>query len=105
MKKEAKDESVHQILNRLKLSTKSYMCSEKLKVDREDILMDFFQFYKGVHFDPVITIKVQIKGEPAVDTGGVPRQAFMDVFAELASGSSDILFFWIIPLSQKLLSS
>lgn len=93
VKKEAKDESVHQILNRLKLSMKPYMCSEKLKVDREDIVMDFFQFYKSVHFDPVIPIKVQIKGEPAVDTGGVLRQAFTDVFAELASGSSCLRLF------------
>lgn len=93
MKKETKDESVHQILNRLKLSMKPYMCSEKLKVDREDIVMDFFQFYKSVHFDPVIPIKVHIKGEPAVDTGGVLRQAFTDVFAELASGSSCLRLF------------
>ena len=42
VKREAKDEGVHQILNRLKLSMKPYMCSEKLKVDREDIVVDFF---------------------------------------------------------------
>lgn len=93
MKKEAKDESVHQILNRLKVSMKPYVCSEKLKVDREDTVMDFFQFYKSVHFDPVIPIKVQIKGEPAVDTGGLLRQVFTDVFAELASGSSCLRLF------------
>ncbi|PFX23510.1 hypothetical protein AWC38_SpisGene11949 [Stylophora pistillata] len=88
MKKEARDDSVHQILNGLKLSMKPYMCSEKLKVDREDIIMDFFQFDISVHFDPAIPIKVQSKGEPAVDTGGLLRQAFTDVFTELASGSS-----------------
>ncbi|XP_022780115.1 uncharacterized protein LOC111321486 isoform X1 [Stylophora pistillata] len=93
MKKEAKDESVHQILNRLKVSMKPYVCSEKLKVDREDTVMDFFQFYKSVHFDPVIPIKVQINGEPAVDTGGLLRQVFTDVFAELASGSSCLRLF------------
>ncbi|PFX23509.1 Retrovirus-related Pol polyprotein [Stylophora pistillata] len=83
--KEAKDDSVHQILNGLKLTMKPYMCLEKLKVDREDIVMDFFQFYISVHFDPAIPIKVQGKGEPAVDTGGLLRQAFTDVFTELAS--------------------
>ena len=59
--------------NRLKLSMKPYKCSEKLKVHREDINMDFFQFYKSVHFDPVIPI--------------------MDVFAELARGSSCLQLF------------
>ena len=43
VKKEAKEESERQILNRLKLSMKPHMCSEKLEVDREDIVMDFFQ--------------------------------------------------------------
>ena len=91
VRKETHDEDVHQILNRLKLSMKSYMYSEKLKVDREDLVIDVFHFYKSQHFDPTIPVRVQMKGEPAVDTGGVLRQVFTDVFADLASGSSTCL--------------
>ena len=40
----------------------------------------------------MIPIKVQIKGEPAVDTGRVLRKAFTDVFAELARGSSSLRY-------------
>ena len=44
MVKEKPEENkyVHQILNELKFSMKPYMYSEKLKVDKEDIVMDFF---------------------------------------------------------------
>ena len=81
------------ILNKLKKSMKPYMHSEKLKVDKEDLVMDFFHFYKSPEFDPVIPVKIQMRGEPAVDTGGVLRQAFTDVFGEISSGNSCLRLF------------
>ena len=69
------------------------MCSEKLKVDKEDFIMDFFHFYKCKDFDPQIPVKVQIKGKPVVDTEGMLRQAFTDVFVEIATGSSGLRLF------------
>ena len=77
---------VHQILNRLKLSMKPCMHSEKLEVDEEDLVRHFFHYYKSPEFDPSIPVKVRMKGEPAVDRGGVLLQAFTDVFAQIASG-------------------
>ena len=87
MAKEVPDEEVHQILNRLKLSMKPYMHSEKLKVDEEDLIDGFFlHYYKSPEFDPSIAVKVRMKGESAGDTGGVLRQTFTDVFTQIASG-------------------
>ena len=72
---------------------KPYTDSVKLKIDREDIVMDFFHHYKSPEFNEVVPIKVQIKGEPAIDTGGVLRQAFTDVFHEIAGGESYLRLF------------
>ena len=72
---------------------KPYMDSVKLKVDKEDIVMYFFHFYKSPEFDPVVPVKVQMRGEPAVDTGGVLSQAFTDVFGEILSGKSYLRLF------------
>ena len=52
------NKDVPQILSELKFSMKPYMYSEKLKVDKEDIVMDFFHFYKSSEFDPSVPIKV-----------------------------------------------
>lgn len=92
-KKPEEKKDVPQILSGLKLSMKPYMYSEKLKVDKEDIVMDFFHFYKSSEFDPSVPIKVQMRGEPAVDTGGVLRQSFTDVFSEITNGNSCLRLF------------
>lgn len=64
-----------------------------MKVEKGDMVMDFFHYYKDPSLDPTVPIRVQIKGEPAVDTGGVLRQAFSDVFMELASEQSYMRLF------------
>lgn len=87
------EKSASDVLNKLKKSMKPYMDSVKLIVDKEDIVMDFFHYYKSFEFDPAVPIKVKIKGEPAVDNGGVLRQAFTDVFYEIAGGESYLRLF------------
>ena len=57
-----------------------YLTAEKLKVHREDLVMGVFQHYKDSNFDPSVPIKFQIRGEPAVDTGGVLRQVYDSMF-------------------------
>ena len=94
------NKDVPQILSELKFSMKQYMYSEKLKVNKDDVVMDFFHFYKSSEFDPSILIKFQMRGEPAVDTGGVLRQAFTDVFAEIANGNSCLCLFRGIDASR-----
>ena len=49
---------------------------EKLKVELEDILNDSFVYYKDPSFDPRRKLQIQIKAQPAADTGGVARQYF-----------------------------
>ena len=63
-----------------------YSTAEKLKVDREDLVMDVFQHYKYSNFDSSVAIKFQIRGEPVVDTGGVLRQVYESVFLKIAKG-------------------
>ena len=60
--------------------------AEKLKVDEEDLTVDFFQHYKSCTFDPKVPvlIRIQIRGQPAIDSGGVLRQAFSTAFTLLA---------------------
>ena len=56
------NKDVPQMLSEFKFSMKLYMYSEKLKVNKEDIVMDFFHFYKSSEFDPSVPIKVQMRG-------------------------------------------
>ena len=64
-------ESVREILKRLRNGMKSPGSAEKLKVDEEDLAVDFFQHYKTGEFDPTVPLKIQMKGQPAIDSGGV----------------------------------
>ena len=56
----------------------------KLKVDEEDLLEDALSYYKRPDFDPKYPIRVQYKGQPAADTGGVMKQFFTDLLSKLA---------------------
>ena len=53
---------------------------EKIKVDQDDLVMDVYSFYKSPDFDPTIPVFVLLKGQPAIDSGGVLRQVFSDFF-------------------------
>lgn len=74
------------ILRNLKLQMKRYGLAEKIKVDREDLLLDLFHCYKDSDFNPEFHIKIQFRKEPAIDTGGVLRQAYEDAFLALTKG-------------------
>ena len=81
---ESGDESVAEVLERLKAGMKNYGSAEKSKVYEEDLAVDFFQYYKKGEFDPKVPIKIQLKGQPAIDSGGVLRQSFSTIFALVA---------------------
>ena len=53
---------------------------KKIKVDRDDLVMDVCSFYKSPDFYPTIPVFVLLKGQPAIDSGGVLWQVFNDVF-------------------------
>ena len=81
------------ILKQLKLKMKGYSLAEKIKVDREDLILDLFQYYKDPDFDPELQIKIQFRREPAIDNGELLRQAYEDAFLALAKGDAGLKMF------------
>lgn len=81
------------ILKHLKLKMKGYGLAEKIKVDRDDLVLDLFHYYKDPNFDPDLQIKLQFRREPAIDNGGVLRQAYEDAFLALAKGEVGLKMF------------
>ncbi len=85
--------TANDILKSIKSSMKSYAQAEKIKVDKEDLLMDIFHYYKSPKFDPTFPIKIQIRSQPAVDTGGVLRQVLTELFVEVVQGTGNFRLF------------
>ena len=73
------------VLQKLRRKMKSRGMREKLKVDPEDEVMDVYSYYKSSDFDALILISIYLKRQPAIDTGGVLRQVFSNVFHALAN--------------------
>ena len=81
------------ILKQLKLKMKGYSLAEKIKVDREDLILDLFQYYKDPDFNPELQIKIQFRRELAIDNGGLLRQAYENAFLALAKGDAGLKMF------------
>ena len=58
------------------------MSQERLqvKIEEEDILNDASAHYKSSEFDVKKKLRIQFKGQPAVDTGGVKREFYTKLF-------------------------
>ena len=65
---------------------------KKLKVDPEDIINDALAFYKSPGFDPECPIRVYFSNQPAIDTGGVRRQFYSNLFTTIIESQSLKLF-------------
>ena len=52
----------------------------KVKIEEEDILNDSLAHYKCPEFDVKKKLRIQFKGQPAVDTGGVTREFYTKLF-------------------------
>lgn len=76
----AKSESLSQVLQRLRAKMSARRMREKIRIDPDDQVMDVFSYYKSSEFDQLIPIAMVLKGQPAIDTGGVLRQVFSEVF-------------------------
>ena len=63
---------------------KSFSLAKRLKVDEDDITLDFLRYYKSKDFDAKVPIYVKFQNQPGVDSGGLLRQAFCTVFEALA---------------------
>ena len=65
---------------------------KKIQIDPEDIINDAVAYYKSPTFDPCRSLRVTYTSQPAIDSGGVLRQFYSDVFEELAAGKPIELF-------------
>ncbi|CAH3149890.1 unnamed protein product [Porites lobata] len=52
----------------------------KVKIEEEDILNDALAHDKSPEFDVKKKLRIQFKGQPAVDTGGVTREFYTKLF-------------------------
>ncbi len=75
---------------------KSLGDSPRLRVDADDEEDEWMEaaiaFYKASKFDREGQLRVYIRGQPGVDTGGLRRQFFSVVFETLATSESSKLF-------------
>ena len=76
----------------------------KLKIDDneqegDDLAECVLAFYKGPRYDPHCGIRVSLCGQPAIDTGGVRRQVYSQVFERVAF--SDRLCLFDGPLDRR----
>ena len=86
-----------------KLSSASFILTElrkqmihlpqKLMVNKEDLLSEAICYYKDPNFDPRIRIRICSDDQVALDTGGVSRQFFSDVFAALSQNHGSMTVF------------
>lgn len=65
---------------------------EKLEVDPDDIISDAISYYKSIDFYPYCPLRIAYKLQAAVDSGGVMRQFYSDLFEGLAEGKLIVLF-------------
>ena len=56
----------------------------KLRIEEDDIFEDALAFHKAVSFDSTRPLHLSLVNQPAVDTGGIKRQFFHDVFENFA---------------------
>jgi hypothetical protein len=66
--------------------------SIKLEVDPSDLVTDAIAFYKRPNFQPYQPVRVTYLGQPAMDSGGVKRQMYTDLFKELVGDNKFRLF-------------
>ena len=71
------------------LNSKLHDC-EHLHVDQSYVLEEAIAYYKSPEFQPYAKMIIQYKGQSAVDTGGVLRQFFTDVFTQIMEGGGDL---------------
>ena len=86
----AKSESLSKVLQRLRAKMSARGMREKIKIDPDDQVMDVFSYYKSPEFDQFIPIAMVVKGQPAIDTGGVLRQVFSEVFLSVVNNEGGL---------------
>ena len=73
----------------LKLTAKP---NTRVEIDPSDLVADAIAFYKGPTFDPDRPVRVTFVSQPALDSGGVRRQFYNDLFFQLVTENQFKLF-------------
>ena len=63
---------------------------ERIRVTPEYALEEALCYYKSPEFDPTAKLLVTYKKQAAVDTGGVLRQFYNDVFIQMCNGCPEM---------------
>ena len=58
----------------------------KLEVDPDDIINDAISYDKSIDFDPHCPLRIAYRSQLAIDSGGVLRQFFSDLFEKIDEG-------------------
>lgn len=64
----------------------------KIDVDPDDLVSDAVLLYKGPRFQPHQPLRVDYTDQPALDSGGVKRQFYNDLFLQLVTDNQFRLF-------------
>ena len=75
------------------LAQKRLLFSEeknRIKVLSSECLEEALIYFKNSEFDPKVKLTVTFKGQAAVDTGGVTRQFYTNVFDQMITGYEEI---------------
>ena len=62
----------------------------RLRVQQSYALEEALGHYKSPDFDPYAKLIIQYRGQSAIDTGGVLRQFYTDVFDQMIDGGEDV---------------
>ena len=66
--------------------------STKLIVNPSELVSDAVTFYKSPIFNPFQPLKITYIGQPALDSGGVKRQFYTELYTEMATSDEFKLF-------------
>lgn len=88
-------DSIRSLLRKSKIST-AMAESPRIRLDPDDDHDDWVRaavtYYKGTQFDRHSEVRISLRGQPAVDTGGVRRQFFSTIFERIASSDMYRIF-------------
>lgn len=88
--------TLQSLVNFLKTACFPMQSVNRLTIDEygnpESLTQEAIAFYKGSRFSPSAEICISIGNQPVVDTGGVRRQFFCNVFTHISTSTSLRLF-------------
>ena len=89
-----KEESVYPSLANIVKTVGKKLVGRKIKleVDPDDIINDAISYYKSIDFDPHCPLRIAYRSQLAIDSGGVLRQFFSDLFEKIDEGKLMVLF-------------